>query len=262
MMPRWTFALPLIAVTLCGSQVNATTPIAPSAEPKVEAQATPQTASTESGPAETVVTEPLPSPPATPAVPPRARTGIYLHVGGGSGMGVMTSDGITSLFGDGIGIGVGFHFSYSFTGGFRNIAQVELRRGDSSHDIHGAGVFGQTPAVQIPMDYDFAEYVAKLNLLSVSPANLRGRTSALFVLAGTADVSYLDKQDDGFEGSGKVLGMEYTRFSPNGGATISLGVRRYDIQFDQITLLGHTIPYNVDASNWVLHTAMTFGFAF
>mgnify|MGYP000850509896 CR=1 FL=1 len=72
---------------------------------------------------------------------------------------------------------------------------------------------------------------------------------------------WLDKVDDGFRGDAKVYGLEYTRFAPSRKATVSLGLRRYDIEFDRITLLGRTVPYNVSASNWVFNTALTVGFA-
>ncbi len=195
----------------------------------------------------------------TPA-PPKG-SGLYFHFGGGSGMAILSSDGITSLFGDGVALGLGFDFSYSITCGYRNLAQLELRRGDSSHTIRRSGMFGQQPAIEIPMDYDFSEYVAKLNLLSIAQRNLARGEAALFVVAGTADISYLDKQDDGFRGNASVLGLEFARIAPNRRATASFGVRRYDVQFDRITLVGRTVPFDVAASNWVVHTALTVGLA-
>ena len=40
---------------------------------------------------------------------------------------------------------------------------------------------------------------------------------------------------------------------------MTVGVRRYGISFDRITLLGQTLQLEADASNWVLHTAISLG---
>lgn len=187
-------------------------------------------------------------------------SGIYVHVGGGTGGAIMSSDEITDLFGDGFGIGLGFHFSYSVATGFRNAAQFEVRRGDSAHTLRRNGLAGQQ-SIEIPMDYDFTEYVGKLNLLLLSKGNWRRGETALFLLAGTSEIRYLDEEKDGFRGNARVLGFEFATFARSGAAGVTLGLRRYDIEFDRITLFGQTVPFHVDASNWVLHTAITFGLA-
>ena len=79
------------------------------------------------------------------------------------------------------------------------------------------------------------------------------------MLGGTTEIEYLDEAGDGFKGGGTVYGLEFARIAPNGIATASLGIRRYGIEFDRITLFGQTVPFPIDASNWVLHTAVTFG---
>ncbi|MCA9759100.1 MAG: hypothetical protein KDA27_25125 [Candidatus Eisenbacteria bacterium] len=209
----------------------------------------------------------LDDPGVVPPVPPTPiedqwnRTGLYVHFGGGAGLAFMSSDDITELFGDQFTIGLGFHLSWSVALGFRNLVQAEIRRGDSAHTLRNNNIVTNT-SVEIPMDYDYTEYVAKLNLLGLSRGNLRKGETSLFLLGGACDVEYLDEAKDGFKGNGSVIGMEFARFAPNGVAAVSLGVRRYGIEFDRITLFGQTVAFPANASNWVMHTAVTVGLGF
>ncbi|MCA9756870.1 MAG: hypothetical protein KDA27_13785 [Candidatus Eisenbacteria bacterium] len=188
-------------------------------------------------------------------------TGLYAHFGGGAGLAFLSSDDITELFGDEFTIGLGFHLSWSVALGFRNLVQAEIRRGDSAHTLRNNNIVTNT-SVEIPMDYDYTEYVAKLNLLGLSRGNIRKGETALFLLGGACEVEYLDEAKDGFKGSGSVIGMEFVRFAPNGVAAVSLGARRYGIEFDRITLFGQTVAFPANASNWVMHTAVTVGLGF
>ncbi|MEZ4651885.1 MAG: hypothetical protein R3E97_24415 [Candidatus Eisenbacteria bacterium] len=210
--------------------------------------------------------EPSVTSPPPVAAPPAAvarweRTGLYVHFGGGAGLAFMSSDTITDLFDDQFTIGLGLHLSWSVALGFRNLAQAEIRRGDSAHTLRNNDIINNT-TTEIPMDYDYTEYVAKLNLLVISKGNLSRGTTALFLIGGTCDVEYVDEAGDGIKGDGSVSGAEFTRFAPNGLAAVSLGVRRYGIEFDRITLFGQTVPFPADASNWVMHTSVTFGLGF
>ena len=199
--------------------------------------------------------------PTTIPAPVAEKTGVYVHIGGGAGLALMSSDTITDLFGDQFAIGLGLHLSWSLAAGYRNLLQMEVRRGDSSHTLRDNNIV-TNESVEIPMDYDFTEYVFKANLLALSSGNRAGRVSALFALGGTSSVEYLDEVGDGFKGDGTVLGLEYWRIAPSGALAITLGLRRYEIEFDQITLFGETVPVKVEASNYVLHTAVTFGLGF
>ncbi|MBK8232430.1 MAG: hypothetical protein IT349_04905 [Candidatus Eisenbacteria bacterium] len=208
-------------------------------------------------PAVTPTTAPTTASEAVPAVRPTG-LGVYLHFGGGAGLALMSSDAITQLFGDGFGIEIGTHLSYSFSTGFRNQVQLEYRNGDSAHTLSSNNILTQQ-ATEIPMDYDYSEYVGKVNLLLPSAENWKRRESALFVVVGTTKVKYLDKAKDGFKGTGTLLGMEYARFAPGGRACAAFGVRRYDIDFDRIILSGHSGRLALSARNWVFHTSISVG---
>lgn len=206
--------------------------------------------------AEDPTTPPQPTP--TDTLPGRSKTGLYVHAGGGAGFGFMSSDAITDLFGDEFTIGIGLHFSASVAVGYRNLVQLEARVGDSSHTLRNNNIVTQV-TTEIPMDYDFTEYVVKANLFGLTSGGRRGGQTALFVVVGAMQVEYLDEAKDGFKGGGTVFGLEIMRMAPNGAVTASLGLRRYGIEFDEITLAGQTIPVAADASNYVLHTALTVG---
>ena len=183
-------------------------------------------------------------------------SGINLHAGVGCGLAIMTSDALTDLFNDEYGIGLGLHLSGSVGVGYRNYLQGEVRFGDSSHTLRDNNIV-TNETTEIPMDYDFREVVLKANLLALSSGGRANPRNALFVLGGTTDIEYLDDAGDGFKGNALVLGLEYTRFAKLGSITV--GIRRYDIEFDRITLGGAFGSVTIDASNWVLHTSYTVG---
>lgn len=239
----------LVAALLLASCSPAFADPGPSAPVTSPAESTP--------PAVTPTTAPTTASEAVPAVRPTG-LGVYLHFGGGAGLALMSSDAITQLFGDGFGIEIGTHLSYSFSTGFRNQVQLEYRNGDSAHTLSSNNILTQQ-ATEIPMDYDYAEWVAKVNLLLPSASNWRGRENALFVVIGKTEVNYLDKAKDGFKGSGSLLGLELAHFAPNSRACAAFGVRRYDIDFDRIILSGHTARLAVSARNWVFHTSISVG---
>lgn len=198
--------------------------------------------------------------PEAPASPQQRATvtesSLNLHAGLGLGLALMTSDQLTEVFDDRFGIGIGMHLSASATVGLGHYLQAEFRRGDSSHTLRDNDLVNNV-TTEIPMDYDFTEVVAKLNLFALSAGGRANPAKALFLVVGKVDVDYLDEAGDGFRGDGTIVGLEIGRFGPS--ASASFGIRRYGLTFNEISLEDFTVLTELDASNWVLHTSFSIG---
>ncbi len=184
---------------------------------------------------------------------------FYGHLFGGAGFSFMSSDDITSLLEDDFGIGIGLpSWSYGIRCGFRHIAQIEYNFGKSHHNFNNNSIIKSIPSTVIKMDYDTKELQFKVNpFFWTTSVNSKGYTKAIFLVGGFGDVKWRDKDDDGFEGTSSIYGIEYALLSKH--KSLSFSFKRYGLEFDTTTLLGIPFDYKTNASDYIFEIKFGLG---
>ncbi len=184
---------------------------------------------------------------------------FYGHLFGGAGLSFMSSDDITSLLVDDFGIGIGLpSWSYGIRCGFRHIAQIEYNFGKSHHDFNNNSIIKSIPSTVIKMDYDTKEMQFKINpFFWKTSVTSKGFTKVFFLVGGFGDVEWRDKDDDGFEGTSSIYGIEYALLSKH--KSLSFSFKRYGIEFDKTTLLGIPFDHKTNASDYIFEIKFGFG---
>jgi len=183
----------------------------------------------------------------------------YIHVFGGMGFSFLSSSKIKSLIGDDFGIGIGLPtWSYGIRGGIKHLVQVEYNMGDAAHDFNNNSIIEDIPDEIIKMDYDTKDLQIKVNPLFWNcKTNENGFTKAWFIVIGTGDVEWKDKNNDGFEGSSKIYGLEYAGFSKN--VSFSFSFKKYVIEFDKTILFNIPFDVKTKASDWIFEMKVGVG---
>ncbi len=184
---------------------------------------------------------------------------VYAHLFGGMGMSFLTAEDVESIIGDDFGIGIGLPtWSYGIRGGFRNILQVEYNFGIASHDFNNNSIIEDIPNEVIEMDYETTDIQFKFNpFFWKAPGVKNGKTKAIFLIYGFGDVEWRDTNDDGFEGTSTILGIEYSRFSKN--LSWSVSFKHYGIEFDETTVFNIPFEHSTEASDYILEFKVGFG---
>jgi hypothetical protein len=178
---------------------------------------------------------------------------IWFHAGGGFGVAIGTSE-ITRILNDEFTVALSGQWTVLARLGLSSVFQVEGRLGDAAHDLLNVGlVDGQFQTVGIvEMDFDTREVLLKFN-----PLPRGGRGGAFYLVGGVGDVAWRDREGDGFSGRSYIIGIEGARLAP--GASVTYGVARYAINYEATTLLGVTVPSNIQHTDWVVYFNLAFG---
>ncbi len=185
---------------------------------------------------------------------------VYIQVGADVGVGLLLSPEIKGLLNDDFGLGLGFHKAAVAVIGYQHYAQVEFRYGDSGHTMNNNQfVKGDLQTVeQIPMDYDYTEFVAKVN-----PLFGKKRSSTIFLLAGIGHVEYFDTEGDGFTGSSLVFGIEVVQSLVTSKSklvkSLVFGYRRQQITFETIQFFNIPLSTDIAANNNIIYVGGRIG---
>jgi len=182
-----------------------------------------------------------------------------MHLFGGIGFSYLSSSDIESLLGDEFGIGIGLPtWSYGFLIGFSNIFQIEFNMGNANHNFNNNSILADVPNEIIEMEYDTYDWQLKLNpLFFIKNVNEKGFTGAYFIVIGTGNVEWIDKNNDGFEGTSKIYGVEYARFSKN--VSWSVSFKRYGLDFKRTILFNIPFDSKTEASDYILEFKLGIG---
>jgi hypothetical protein len=188
---------------------------------------------------------------------------FYVHGAATLGFDVYNSSDINSLFED-IKINtIGFPFQYGIRGGFRHIAQLEYHLSSSSaHNIGAVTgyVNGQWTGKSVPMKLKATDILFKLNPIFWSwskPANGKA-AKCLFVIVGSGNVTYKDKINEGFEGSGMIYGLEWAGIAKY--ASFNIGMTLQKLTYDKARLFSTNFTSDLKASRFIMYTSFGLGY--
>ena len=191
---------------------------------------------------------------------------VYFHGALGVGFDVYKSSDIEAMVAEELNIkSLGFPFQYGFRTGFRNIVQIEYSK--SSTDAHniGSGAFtgsGSIVTTSVPMKLKSSEFLFKVNPAVwnwFKPSkDVRGVSRCLFLILGNSDTEYRDNVGDGFDGSGKLYGLEIAGM--NRYVSFSFGATYQTITYETTRLFSIDIPYQTKASRFLMYMRMGLGF--
>lgn len=165
---------------------------------------------------------------------------VYLHLGGQIGLDWLSSSDIESVVGDFSVGSLGFPIGLLGRAGFRNIVQAEVQKLNAHHDLRQVGFTGDDgffntglgTVAEIKMKYKETARLIKLNPAYWNYS--QRKASTVFFIFGTGDITYRDEAGDGWEGTSKIYGLEWTRIQRY--TSVSAGLRYSDINFDSNTL--------------------------
>lgn len=180
---------------------------------------------------------------------------LYAHIYGGMGVSLLFSTEIKKLLGDDFGIGMGLpDWSWGGIVGFKNIIQVEYNNGISDHDFNNNSIIKDIPSKVIKMDYKTNDLQLKFNPLFWTSA----QNKAYFLIFGKGDVEWIDKNNDGFQGTSQIIGVEYfwmSRFT-----SWSVSFKRYGLTLDKTIIFNIPFETKTKAANYLLEFKLGFGF--
>lgn len=189
---------------------------------------------------------------------------FYVHGIAALGFDVYKSSDINDLFQDELKINtIGFPFQYGIRGGFRHIAQIEYHMSSSS--AHNIGtvtgyVNGQWTGVSVPMKLKANDILFKINPIfwSWSKPGSGKAAKCLFVIVGSGKVTYKDKINEGFEGSGMIYGLEWAGIAKY--ASFSIGMTFQNITYDKARLFSTNFTSDLKASRFIMYTSFGLGY--
>jgi hypothetical protein len=193
----------------------------------------------------------------------RAVESFYVHGALGMGVDVYSSKDIEDMVVADFNIGsVGFPFQYGIRGGFRNIAQIEYCKYSTSGHSIGMGGFVDGEAVSlvnVEMELKATDILFKINPFFWSWAKPTNGIPAkcLFLIVGNGDATYLDKVEDGFEGSGTIYGLEWAGISKY--VSFSVGATYQNIKFGSTTLSDIDF-HEANAKRFLMYMRLGLGF--
>jgi len=180
---------------------------------------------------------------------------FYLHFYGGIGFSFLSSSKIKSLLGGDFGIGIGLPtWSWGLISGYKNIVQIEYNNGISDHDFNNNSIIPGIPSKVIKMDYKTTDWQFKLNPLFWKMKD----NKAYFIIIGTGNVKWLDKNRDGFNGTSQIIGLEYAQLKKFVSWSVSL--KRYGITFEKTTLFNVPFDLKTQATDYILEFKIGFGY--
>ncbi len=190
----------------------------------------------------------------------------YFYVNGLAALGfdIYKSSDIDKLFPDDFDIqSIGFPLQYGIRAGYRHIAQFEYHVSTSkSHNIGTVTgyVNGQWVGESVSMKLKATDMLFKVNpfFWSWSQHEALKPSKCMFVIVGTGDVTYKDKINEGFEGSGMIYGLEYAAIAKY--ATFSFGMTFQQITYDKARLFNENFPANLKASRFILYSSLGLGY--
>jgi hypothetical protein len=188
---------------------------------------------------------------------------FYIHGALGWGFDVYQSSDIEKLFQEKLKVNsVGFPFQYGFRGGFRNIAQIEYSKYTTSAHNIGTGGFvgGEIVGMSVPMKLKATDILFKVNPFFwgwTKPTNGRP-AKCLFLIVGTSDLTYRDKINEGFDGSGMIYGLEWAGISKY--VSFSFGATYQNITYDKARLFGRNFTADMKATRFLMYGTLGFGY--
>lgn len=172
----------------------------------------------------------------------------YVHLGLGGNFFVVGSEDMERALAPFEMGPVNFGYSYYMTTGIRNIAQLELRKGEDSNSFfydEGLTRDFKIKRTTIPVKFKHEEWLVKMNPVFFVR---KLRTWAFFIVWGKGDVDYADKAGDGFlNGKKTITGLELSRIFKF--FAIGSSIEKHNMTFERFSVNGFgSLVQDFDAS--------------